>query len=155
MTGYGDYATPPRAGRIIAEDGKLYNEFSNEVGPKLSDIVTVMDAASITTGTNSSNILLGIAGYDAAHVIVDADFPGSPTDNLVVYFYGSLDGINFDDTPFDSDTISNATDPNQKSYIFNDYAFIRARCLRSGSTDTITVTIKYRGIRYGKYGTAV
>jgi len=83
-------------------------------------------------------------GYEGAHVIVEADFPVSPTDDLVVEVQASTDGTNWDDTPALSFTIENSTDPNQVSIIIRDFAYWRLYCYRSGSTDTITVTAKYR-----------
>ena len=109
---------------------------------------TIINAASVTTGTNSSNVDLETNGYEGAHVTVDADFPASPTDNLTVEVYPSLDGTNYDDTPIFTQEIDNGTDPNQISMIIRDVAHFRLTVKRSGSTDTITVTAKYQAWRW-------
>lgn len=103
-----------------------------------------LNGASVTTGTDGASI--SMAAHEGVHGAIEADFPVSPTDDLVVEFYGSTDGgTNFDDTPFHSFTISNTDDPNQLSYILTNAPHTyRVRVKRDGSTDTITVTHKYR-----------
>jgi hypothetical protein len=105
---------------------------------------TIMNAVSVTTGSASSDVDLETSGYEGAHVTVDADFPGSPTDDLIVEVQGSLDGTNYDDTPMQKFTIDNGTDPNQASFVVRDVLHFRLYCYRSGSTDTITVTAKHQ-----------
>jgi hypothetical protein len=107
-----------------------------------------MNAVAVTTGSWSGDVDLETNGYEGAHVIIDADFPASPTDDLIVQIHGSLDGTNYDDTPLTSLTISKATDPNQVSFIVKDVAHFKLYCKRSGTTDTITVTAKVQPWRY-------
>lgn len=109
---------------------------------------TIMNAVAVTTGSWSDDVDLETNGYDGAHVIVDADFPASPTDNLIAEVRASLDGTNYDDTALFSFTIDKSTDPNQVSFIVKDVAHFKLFCKRSGSTDTITVTAKYQPWRY-------
>jgi hypothetical protein len=109
---------------------------------------TIMNAVSVTTGSWSNDVDLETNGYEGAHVIVDADFPASPTDNLVVEVRASLDGSNYDDTSLFSLTIDKGTDPNQVSFIVRDVAHFKLYCKRDGSTDTITVSAKYQPWRY-------
>jgi len=109
---------------------------------------TIINAASVTTGTWSSDVDLETDGMEGAHVTVEADFPAGPTDNLVVEVRGSLDGTNYDDTPLYSFEIDNDSDPNQVSFIVKDVAHFKLYCYRSGSTDTITVTAKCQRWNY-------
>jgi len=109
---------------------------------------TIMNAVSVTTGSWSSDVDLETNGYEGAHVVVDADFPSSPTDNLIVEVRGSLDGTNCDDTALFSFTIDKGTDPNQVSFVVKDLAHFKLYCKRDGSTDTITVTAKVQPWRY-------
>ena len=109
---------------------------------------TIMNAVAVTSGSASSDVDLETNGYEGAHVTVDADFPVTPTDNLVVEVQGSLDGVNYDDTPMYKFTIGNGADPDQVSFIVRDVAHFRLYCYRDGSTDTITVTAKYQAWRY-------
>ena len=109
---------------------------------------TIINAASVTTGTWSSDVDLETDGCEGAHVTVDADFPASPTDNLVVEVRASLDGTNYDDTPLYKFEIANDTDPNQVSFIVKDVAHFKLYLYRSGSTDTITVTAKCQRWNY-------
>ena len=109
---------------------------------------TIMNAVAVTTGSWSDDVDLETNGYEGAHVIVDADFPASPTDNLIVEVRASLDGTNFDDTPLFSFKVDKGTDPNQVSIVIKDVAHFKLYCKRDGSTDTITVTAKYQPWRY-------
>jgi len=103
---------------------------------------TIMNAVSVTTGSWSDDVDLETDGMEGAHVVVDVDFPTSPTDDLIVQIHGSLDGNNYDDTALTSLTISKGTDPNQVSFVVKDLAHFKLFCKRSGTTDTIAVTAK-------------
>lgn len=109
---------------------------------------TIMNAVAVTTGSYSNDADLETNGYEGAYVTVDADFPASPSDDLEVYVQGSLDGTNYDDTALYSFVIDKGTDPNQVSFIVRDVTHFRLYCKRSGSTDTITVTAKYKPWRW-------
>jgi hypothetical protein len=77
---------------------------------------------------------------ETAHVEVDANFPASPTDHLVVAVYGTLDAAteDWDDTPYMQFEIDNATDPNKASFLVSGVYKFRVGVRRSGTTDTIT-----------------
>jgi hypothetical protein len=109
---------------------------------------TIIDAAGVTTGTWSDDVDFETDGCEGAHVIVDADFPASPTDNLVVEVRASLDGSNYDDTPMYKFEIDKGTDPNQVSFVVKDVTHFKLYVYRSGSTDTITVTAKCQKWNY-------
>ncbi|MBW1723501.1 MAG: hypothetical protein JRJ78_15770 [Deltaproteobacteria bacterium] len=57
-----------------------------------------------TTESFSSNVDMATNGYEGAHVIVEMDYDGTPTDEVEISIYGSLDGTNYDDTPLSSKT---------------------------------------------------
>jgi hypothetical protein len=103
---------------------------------------TIINAVGITTGTWSDDVDLETIGCEGAHVTIYADFPASPTDNLVVEIRASLDGSNYDDTPLYKFEIDKTTDPNQVSFIIKDVAHFKLYCYRAGGTQTITVTAK-------------
>jgi len=109
---------------------------------------TIINAANVTTGTWSSDVDLETNGMEGAHVTVGADFPASPTDNLVVEVRASLDGTDYDDTPLYKFEIDKGTDPNQVSFVVKDVAHLKLYVYRSGSTDTITVTAKCQRWNY-------
>ena len=77
---------------------------------------------------------------EPAHVEVEANFPASPTDNLVVAVYGTLDAAteNWDDTPILEFEIDSATDPNKVAFLVRGVYKFRVGARRSGTTDTIT-----------------
>ena len=109
---------------------------------------TIMNAVTVTGGSYSSGVDLESSGYEGAHVTVEPDFPGSPTDDLEVYVQASLDGTNYDDTALHSFVIDKDTDPNQVSFVVRDVAHFRLYCKRSGTSDTITVTAKHQPWRW-------
>jgi hypothetical protein len=109
---------------------------------------TIINAVDVTTGTWSEDIDLETDGCEGAHVTVDADFPASPTHNLVVEVIASLDGTNYDDTPLYKFEIDKGTDPNQVSFVIKDAAHFKLYCYRAGGTQTITVTAKCQKWNY-------
>lgn len=109
---------------------------------------TIMNAVAVTGGSYSSGVDLETGGYEGAQVTMEADFPGTPTDDLEVYVQASLDGTNYDDTALYSFAIDKDTDPNQVTFKVPDVAHFRLYCKRSGSTDTITVTAKHKPWRW-------
>lgn len=84
---------------------------------------------------------------ERAHCEVEFNPPSTPTDDLVVSVYNTLDASseNWDDTPFMQFTISKAIDPNKASFIVEGVYKFRVGVKRSGSTDTITsADLSYR-----------
>ena len=77
---------------------------------------------------------------ETAHVEVEYNPVASPTDNLVVSVYGTLDASaeNWDDTPILEFEIDNGTDPNKVGFLVSGVYKFRVGARRSGTTDTIT-----------------
>ncbi len=96
-----------------------------------------------TTEAFSSGVDLETNGYEGAHVIVEADFDPSPTDDVEVALYASLDGSNWDDTALTKLRISKETDPHQVSLIVRDVADFRLGVKQTGSTDSHNVRAYY------------
>jgi hypothetical protein len=109
---------------------------------------TIINAVGVTTGSWSDNVDLETDGCEGAHITVDADFPTSPTNNLVVEVRASLDGTNYDDTALYKFEIDKGIDPNQVSLIIKDIAYFKLYCYRVGGTQTITVTAKCQKWNY-------
>lgn len=112
---------------------------------KWGDVINIMDTVAVTTGTDATTINLVTPGYAGIHVTIYGNFPGSPTDDLDILVYGSLDGIIWDLTPVFSARLEKSPDPNQISITIENLAHVKIHCKRNGSTDTITTTVKYRG----------
>lgn len=74
------------------------------------------------------------------HVEIEGNFVGSPTDDLVVNVYTTLDDTseNWDDTAFMSIQVDNSPDPNKLSFTISGIYKFRIGVLSSGNTDTIT-----------------
>lgn len=75
-------------------------------------------------------------------IVCEVEFnpPTTPTDDLLVSLYGTLDDSseNWDDTPFLTRTISRAIDPDKASFSVRDRYKFRVGVQRTGTTDTIT-----------------
>jgi len=73
------------------------------------------------------------------HCEVEANFPTTPTDNLLVSVYATLDASteNWDDTPIMQFEIDNGTDPNKVSWTMMGIYKFRIGVPRTGATDTI------------------
>lgn len=105
----------------------------------------IITAASVAgTETFSSSVTLNPG--EVAHVEVEADFPASPTDELVVALYGTLDDSseNWDDTALLKFNMEYSPDPNKMSFVVAGLYKFRLGVVRTGSTDTITVDAYYR-----------
>jgi hypothetical protein len=96
-----------------------------------------------TTETFSSGVDLETNGYEGAHVIVEVDFDESPTDDVEVALYASLDGSNWDDTALTKLRVSRETDPNQISLVVRDVPHFRLGVEQTGSTDSHNVRAYY------------
>lgn len=101
-----------------------------------------------TTESFSSDVDLETDGYEGAHVIVEVDFDATPTDNVLIGIYGSLDGTNFDDIPAAVYAFDKAIDPNQQSFIVTGYAHFRVGAKQTGSTNSHDVRVYHQRFRY-------
>ena len=89
-----------------------------------------------TTESYSSNVDLEANGYEGAHATVEINYDGSPTDEVKIKLYGSLDGSNYDDTPIWEMQGDKSVDPQQLSFIVKDLAHFRIGVQQAGSTDS-------------------
>jgi len=89
-----------------------------------------------TTETFSSDVDLETDGYEGAHLVVEIDYDASPTDEVKIKVYGSLDGSNYDDSPVWEMQGDKGTNPQQLSFIVKDLAHFRIGVQQTGSTDS-------------------
>ena len=75
-------------------------------------------------------------GYEGAHVIVEINYDATPTDEVKIKLYGSLDGSNYDDTPVWEMQGDKSVDPQQLSFVIKDLAHFRIGVQQTGSTDS-------------------
>lgn len=104
-----------------------------------SQIEGVSDAYTTLSGTTeeySSDVDLETDGYEGAHVTVEIDYDATPTDEVKIKLYGSLDGSNYDDTPIWEMQADKSVDPQQLSFIVKDFAHFRLGFQQTGSTDS-------------------
>ena len=104
-----------------------------------SQIEGVSDAYTTLSGTTeeySSDVDMETNGHEGAHVIVEIDYDSSPTDEVKIKLYGSLDGSNYDDMPIWEMQADKSVDPQQLSFVVKDLAHFRLGFQQTGSTDS-------------------
>jgi hypothetical protein len=92
-----------------------------------------------TTEEYSSDVDMETNGYEGAHVTVEIDYDATPTDEVKIKLYGSLDGSNYDDTPIWEMQADKGVDPQQLSFIIKDLAHFRLGFQQTGSTNSHNV----------------
>lgn len=94
------------------------------------------DTLSGTTEEYTSAIDCVTNGYIGTHIMADINFDSTPTDNVNVKIYGSLDGTNWDNIPINTVLVVNTTDPSSLSFVIEGFAYVRVGFSQTGSTDT-------------------
>ena len=94
-----------------------------------------------TTESYSSDVDMETNGYEGAHVTVEIDYDTTPTDEVKIKVYGSLDGSNYDDTPIWEMQGDKSVDPQQLSFVVRDLAHFRIGIQQTGSTDSHNVRV--------------
>ncbi len=89
-----------------------------------------------TTEEYSADVDMETNGYEGAHVTVEIDYDATPTDEVKIKLYGSLDGSNYDDTPIWEMQADKGVDPQQLSFIIKDLAHFRLGFQQTGSTNS-------------------
>lgn len=92
-----------------------------------------------TTESYSSDVDLETNGYEGAHVTVEIDFDTTPTDDVNVKVYGSLDGTTYDNIPLYALQVSRTLDPSRITIIVRDVLHFRVGVVQTGSTDSHNV----------------
>ncbi|MEK7996527.1 MAG: hypothetical protein AAB403_22225 [Planctomycetota bacterium] len=105
----------------------------------LSQIIGTGDGYTTLSGTTesySSDVDMETNGYEGAHVTIEINYDASPTDEVKIKLYGSLDGSNYDDTPAWEMQADKSVDPQQLSFIVKDLAHFRIGVQQTGSTNS-------------------
>ena len=92
-----------------------------------------------TTEEFSADVDLETGGHEGAHVIIEIDYDPSPTDEVKIKLYGSLDGSNYDDSPIWEMQGDHDVDPQQLSFIIKDLAHFRFGFQQTGATNSHNV----------------
>lgn len=104
-------------------------------------------AASVDdTGTASELIMINT--WEGVHCFVEVNFPGGPTDDLVIEVLSSNDGWTFDSVPLSSFTVDNGNGTDNISWLVTSVYAFKVNFKSSGSTDTINVFFQYRKWRW-------
>ena len=102
------------------------------------------DTLAGTTEEYTSAVNMVTNGYLGAHVEVDLNFDATPTDNLIINVWTSLDGSTWSDIAANSITVDNGTDPAQLGFVVEGWAYFRIGVVQDGSTDTHDFRVSYR-----------
>lgn len=94
-----------------------------------------------TTESFSADIDLESSGQVGAQVVVEINYDATPTDDVIISLYGSLDGVNYDDTPVWQMQGDKAIDPQQLSFVVKDLLHARIGVKQDGSTNSHDVRI--------------
>ena len=98
-------------------------------------------------GTDSENI--DLSQWEGVHCFVEADFPGPPTDDLIVEVLASNDGgTRYDTVPLFSFTVDNTNGQDFVSFIVTSVYSFKIKFKSSGTTDIINVLFRYRRWRW-------
>jgi hypothetical protein len=92
-----------------------------------------------TTESYSSDVDMETNGYEGAHVTIEIDYDATPTDEVKIKLYGSLDGTNYDDTPIWEMQGDKSVDPQQLSTVVRDLAHFKVGVQQTGSTNSHNV----------------
>lgn len=117
----------------------------------LSQIIGAADGYITLSGVTeifSSDVNLETNGYEGVHLIIEINYDASPTDEIIINLYGSLDGSNYDDTPIWSMRGDKLVDPQQISFIIKDLAHFRIGVRQTGSTNSHDVRAYQQSWRY-------
>lgn len=101
-----------------------------------------------TTESFCSDIDLETNGYEGAQLTVEIDYDSSPTDQVTIKLYSSLDGSNYDDTPIWEMQGDKSVDPQQLSFIIKDMAHFKIGVQQTGSTNSHNVRAYVRCWNY-------
>ena len=107
-----------------------------------SQIIGTSDSYITLSGTTesySSDVDMETNGYEGAHVTIEIDYDATPTDEVAIKLYGSLDGSNYDDTPIWKMQGDKSVDPQQLSFVVRDLAHFRIGAQQTGSANSNNV----------------
>lgn len=104
--------------------------------------------AAAVAGSAVNGAVVDLDGYDGAVLEIKADFPVTPTDDLRVQIFRSIDGgTTWETVAEQTYDIDNTIDPGFLVARVEGPAAYRVTATRIGSTDTIAVTHRYRRYR--------
>lgn len=103
--------------------------------------------SSSVAGTELFSSAVTLNPGELAHCEVEANFPATPSDDLLVRVYGTLDATSesWDETPIYEFAIDkDLADPNKASFIVSGLYKFRLGFIRDGTSDTIVTDAWYR-----------
>lgn len=104
---------------------------------------TAIETLSGTTESYTGKIDLATNGYEGCQITFDLNYDATPTDEIEISVYASIDGTNWDEVAIYGMTGDHDVDPQQISIIIKDVAYLRVGFVQSGSTDSHDITTVY------------
>lgn len=80
-------------------------------------------------------------GWDGVMIDVEVDFDATPTDDVEVNIYGSLDGVTYDNVPLYSFIVSKDLDPSILSFRIDYIPNLKVGIKQTGATDSHNVRV--------------
>ena len=104
-------------------------------------------AETLSGTTESLTGSIDASAFWSVQVTVDINYDTTPTDDIFISIYGSVDGTNWDDTAMDFVAGDKSTDPEQLTFMLsNPPKYVRIGFQQTGSTDSHEIsTIHYIG----------
>ncbi len=103
-------------------------------------------AASVDDSGQDSEVIT-LDAWEGVHCLVEVDFPGGPTDDLVIEVLSSNDAVKFDTIPLLAFTVDNASDGTISWIVTSVYSF-KVNFKSSDVNDVINVLFQYRKWRW-------
>ena len=91
--------------------GSVYQHDWNDDSWTTGSPTTAAETLSGTTESLTGSV--DCSTYWGLQITADINYDSTPTDDITINIYGSVDGTNFDDTPMDYVAGDKATDPEQ------------------------------------------
>jgi hypothetical protein len=89
-----------------------------------------------TTESYSSDVDMETDGYEGAHVVIEIVYDGSPTDEVIIKLYGSLDGSTYDTNPIWEIQGDKSISTQRLSFVVKDLAHFRIGVVQDTGTDS-------------------
>ena len=126
--------------------GSTYQHDWNDDSWTTGSPTTAAETLSGTTESLTGGINLLTEGYEGIQLTVDINADPTPTDDIELNVYASLDGTNWDEMVIrkiliDFDLVF--TDPCQITTIVTGYAYLRIGFVQTGSTDSHDISTVY------------
>lgn len=109
------------------------------------DATNVTGPVMVDIPSDGANVPITLNAGETSNIEIAADFPSSPTDDVIWQVLASVDGgTTWGVQPIDQGRMLNSSDPNSLILSLWGYHVIKVQAMISGITDTVAVTVRVR-----------